>query len=131
LKHGWTGCIGLAGLLACGGPHREKSVAADTVTSLTPNDSLVLSNSAGIEVWFTLARGATSAGGGKCVERGLEIRHHGKRVKVPLLYTGTPPVLLNDSTMRAMLWTHCEPGDAYLVDLRSGQPVRERRANNS
>jgi hypothetical protein len=104
---------------------------ADNVTSLPPSDSLVLGTRVGIEVWFTLAREATGANGGKCVERGLEIRHRDKRVKVPLLYTGAPPVLLNDSTMRATLWTHCEPGDAYLVDLRSGQPVRERRSNRS
>ncbi len=44
---------------------------------------------------------------------------------MPLLYTGAPPVLVNDSTLRAVLWTHCQPGDAYLVNLRSGQPVRD------
>jgi hypothetical protein len=46
-------------------------------------------------------------------------------VQVPLLYTGTPPVLLDDSTMRALLWNHCRPVDAYRVDLRSGRPLRE------
>jgi hypothetical protein len=86
----------------------------------------VLTNSVGVEIWFTLARAAMDPDGRRCVERGLEIRHGAKRVQVPLLYTGAPPVLLNDSTLRALLWTHCQPGDAYRVSLRSGQPVRER-----
>ena len=88
-------------------------------------DSLVLTSPAGVQVWFTLARSATGAAGQACVERGLEIRTQGKKTPVPLLYTGVPPVLMNDSTMRAVLWTHCQPGDVYLVNLRSGQPVRD------
>jgi hypothetical protein len=123
--------IGVAALLACGGPARQKPAAADNVTNVPPTDSLVLTNAAGVEIWFTLARTATGADGRRCVERGLEIRRGGKRRPVPLLYTGAPPVLLNDSTMRAMLWTHCRPGDAYLVNLRSGHPVRERAGATS
>jgi hypothetical protein len=91
----------------------------------------VLTNAAGTEVWFTLARAAKGVDGRRCVERGLELRQGSKRVKVPLLYTGTAPVLLNDSTMRAILWTHCQPGDVYLVNLRTGHPERERRTNSS
>jgi hypothetical protein len=128
LTYGRARHLGLAVLLACGEPPVPKSVAADSVTRVVPSDSLVLTNSAGVEIWFTLARAATGADGRRCVERGLEIRQGSKRLKVPLLYTGAPPVLLNDSTMRAMLWTHCQPGDAYLVSLQSGHPVRERRA---
>jgi hypothetical protein len=94
LNYGWTWYIGIAAFLACGRPQGEKSLAADSVTSVTPTDTLVLSNSAGIEVWFTLARVSTGADGGTCVERGLEIRHRGKRVKVPLLL----PVLLRSSS---------------------------------
>jgi hypothetical protein len=127
LTHGGVRYIGLAALLACGGPTGQKPAAADSVTKDPPTDSLVLTSAAGAEIWFTLARPATGADGRQCVERGLEIRQGGKRVQVPLLYTGASPVLLNDSTMRATLWTHCQPGDAYLVNLRSGQPVRERR----
>jgi hypothetical protein len=127
LTHDAAWCIGLAAILACGGPTGRKPAAAETVTDVPATDSLVLTNTAGVEIWFTLPRAATGADGRRCVERGLEIRQGGKRVQVPLLYTGAPPVLLNDSTMRAMLWTHCQPGDAYLVNLRSGQPVRERR----
>lgn len=118
--------IGLAALLGCGGPTGQKPAAADSVTNVRPTDSLVLTNPAGAEIWFTLARAAMGADGRGCVERGLEIRQGGRRVQIPLLYTGAPPVLLNDSTMRAMLWTHCQPGDAYLVNLRSGHPVRDR-----
>lgn len=121
----WVGCLGLAGLLACGktGEQGNKNQA---VAVKQPADSLVLTNGAGVEIWFTLAREANGADGAACVERGLEIRRANSRVNVPLLYTGTAPVLLNDSTMRAILWTHCTPGDAYLVNLRSGHPVRER-----
>ncbi len=123
--------IALAGLLACGGPGEQKGAVADSVSAASPADSLVLTNSAGLEIWFTLARVGTGTDGTRCVERGLEIRDGVNRVRVPLLYTGAPPVLLNDSTMRAILWTQCHPGDAYLVNLRTGQPARERRANTS
>ena len=91
----------------------------------------MLTNAGGVEIWFTLARSATGADGRRCVERGLEIRQGEKRLQVPLLYTGALPVLINDSTMRATLWTHCQPGDAYLVNLTSGHPVRERAGANS
>jgi hypothetical protein len=91
-----------------------------------PPDSLVFSGAHGVEVWFTLARSATAADGRSCEERGIEIRRGGTRIAVPLLYTAEPPELLNDSTMRARLWTNCKPGDVYLVDLRTGRPVRER-----
>lgn len=120
--------LGLAGLLACGAPPDRRAEEADSSGGVLPADSLVLTTSAGTEIWFTLARPAASANGTRCTERGLEIRQGGRRIKVPLLYTGTPPVVVNDSTMRAVLWTHCQPGDAYLVSLRSGQPVPENRA---
>jgi hypothetical protein len=40
-------------------------------------------------------------------------------------------MLLNDSTMRAMLWTDCTAVTPYLVDLRNGRPVREATRNGS
>jgi hypothetical protein len=46
---------------------------------------------------------------------------------VPLLYTHEAPTIVNDTTARAVLYTGCTPGDAYLVDLRSGRPTREKR----
>ena len=89
-----------------------------------PADSLALRTPTGTEVWFTLARSATRPDGRTCVERGIEIRSSGKRIAVPLLYTGDAPELLNDSTLRARLWTNCTPGDWYRVDLRTGRPGR-------
>jgi hypothetical protein len=127
-SHLWP--VGLAVLLACGDRPTQRP-AADEAGTQTPADSLVLTSAAGAEIWFSLARAATAPDGRRCVERSLEIRHQGRRVKVPLLYTGATPVLVNDSTMRATLWTHCQPGDAYLVNLRTGQPVRDRGANRS
>jgi hypothetical protein len=90
-----------------------------------PADSLALTTATGTSVWFTLARSATGPDGRKCVERGIEIRSPGKHIAVPLLYTAEPPELLNDSTLRARLWTNCAPGDLYRVDLRTGRPIRE------
>jgi hypothetical protein len=78
-------------------------------------------------VWFTLAREGTAADGTRCIDRAIELRRGATRVRVPLLYTGSAPELVNDSTLRARLSSRCVPGDPYLVDLRSGRPVRERR----
>ena len=50
----------------------------------------------------------------------------GRRVPVPLLYTGRAPEIVNDTTARAWLSDGCAPGDAYLVDLRTGRPVPDR-----
>lgn len=117
----------LCAVVACGGHAEKHADRQDTrARPAGPVDSLVVTSPAGIEVWFTLAREATGSDGTRCIERGIEIRRGSSRLKVPLLYTGSAPVLLNDSTMRALLWNHCAPGDAYLVDLRSGHPVRER-----
>jgi hypothetical protein len=116
----------LGGVVACGGAEKQADRQDTPTRPAAPVDSLVVTSPAGIEVWFTLAREATGSNGTRCIERGIEIRRGSSRLKVPLLYTGSAPVLLNDSTMRALLWNHCAPGDAYLVDLRSGHPVRER-----
>src|SRR6478672_4912649 len=114
-------------LSAChsGAPARA-SRGRDTSESSRPRASLVASTPNGVEVWFTLARSDSAVGGRSCQERGIEIRRDGKRLPVPLLYTGETPVLINDSTIRARLWTRCMPGDAYLVDLKSGQPSPDR-----
>lgn len=119
-------------LLACGSRPEERPTAAVTSPPFEePADSLIGTTTKGVEIWFTMAREARGADGKQCLERGLEIRHGETRVKVPLLYTGAPPILINDSTMRAVLWTHCKAGDSYLVDLRSGRPVRERGEQSS
>lgn len=111
-------------LVGCGGETRAPA-RADTAEA-PPADSLVATAPGGVEIWFTLARPGTSAAGTPCVDRTIEIRRGDTRVKVPLLYTGSAPELVNDSTLRARLSNHCVPGDAYLVNLRTGRPVRER-----
>ena len=97
--------------------------------SIQPTDSVVLSSLSGTEVGFSLTRSSRSEDGTPCTERGLVIRREGSRIQVPLLYTGETPTLLNDSTMRAVLWNNCRPATAYLVDLRTGRPVPERERN--
>jgi hypothetical protein len=113
------------GGFACGerpGPHPAGAAAS---IPAPPADALVATTPDGTELWFTLAR-ADSGDGRSCTDRALEIRHGTKRVPVPLLYTSAAPELVNDSTVRARLSTQCRPGAAYLVNLRTGQPVRER-----
>lgn len=117
--------VALLVLLAGCGQGTDRAPAAATVDTRPP-DSLVLTAPGGVEVWYTLARTGKAANGDSCVDRTLEIRRGETRVQVPLLYTGTTPELIDDSTMRARLSNACLPGDAYLVDLRSGRPVRER-----
>ena len=92
-----------------------------------PADSLALSAPGGVQVWFTLARADNAPDGKRCQERGLEIRRGSARIPVPLLYTGEAPRLINDTMVRARLWKSCTPGDSYLVDLRTGRPVRAPR----
>jgi hypothetical protein len=116
-----------AGAAACGG--REESPPAESAAEAppaAPADSLVATAPGGVEIWFTLAREGKRPDGTTCIDRTLEIRHGDSRIPVPLLYTGTAPEIVNDTTMRARLSDHCAPGDAYLVSLRTGRPVRER-----
>ena len=109
---------------ACQSPPPARAPGQAAAQPSQPADSVILTTAEGTSVWFTLARSATAPDGHKCVERGLEIRSSGSRIAVPLLYTAEPPELLNDSTLRARLWTNCTPGDLYRVDLRTGRPVR-------
>jgi hypothetical protein len=106
----------------------EQGAQADSAAAApaAPEDSLVATAPGGVEIWFTLAREGTAADGSRCVDRTMEIRRDGARIPVPLLYTGSAPELVNDSTIRARLSDRCVPGDAYLVNLRTGRPVRER-----
>jgi hypothetical protein len=106
-------------------PSSAAAPAGERASLPPPADSLVATAPGGAEVWFTLAR-LDSVDGRQCVDRTIEIRRGGTRVPVPLLYTGTTPEILNDTTLRARLSNGCVPGDAYLVDLRTGRPVRER-----
>jgi hypothetical protein len=119
------GAVIFAGF-GCGDRSSDSAALPGERASLPPPaDSLVATAPGGAEVWFTLAR-PDSADGRSCVDRAIEIRRGGTRVPVPLLYTGEAPEVLNDTTLRARLSNGCRPGDAYLVDLRTGRPVRER-----
>lgn len=90
-------------------------------------DSLALTAAGGTEVWFSGARlAADSMGGGTCIERGLLIAHGATRTLVPLLMTRSTPVLVNDTIIRALLSSNCQPGDAYEVNLRTSRPTRIR-----
>lgn len=89
-------------------------------------DSLVATAAGGTEVWLTLARVVQATDGSECIDRAMEIRRGATRVRVPLLYTGSPVELIGDTALRARLSVDCKPGDAYVVDLESGRPVRER-----
>jgi hypothetical protein len=113
------------GCFGCADRPSDAAPAGRGASPSRPADSLVATAPGGAEVWFTLAR-PDSAEGRHCVDRAIEIRRGAARVPVPLLYTGTSPEILNDTTLRARLSSGCRPGDAYLVDLRTGQPVRER-----
>ena len=118
-------CAGLSLMALAGCTRVERDVHEESPDlSARPPDSLTLTGK-NLEIWLTLARTGRAPDHTSCVERGLEIRREGKRIPVPLLYTGEAPILLNDSTMRAMLWTNCRPVATYRVDLRTGRPVRE------
>jgi hypothetical protein len=127
------GCVVAAIVLShaagCGGREEVRTHQTDTADAATaaPTDSLVATAPGGTEVWFTLAREGKAADGTTCTDRALEIRRGETRIQVPLLYTGTAPEVVNDTTIRARLSDRCAPGDAYLVDLRTGRPVRERK----
>jgi hypothetical protein len=56
----------------------------------------------------------------------MQIRRGGQRLAIPLLYTGSMPRLVNDSTIEAPIWLNCRPGNVYQVDLKTGRPVRVR-----
>jgi hypothetical protein len=114
---------------ACRGEERPRP--RNVAVTPSARDSLVATTNDGSEVWFTLTRVGLAPDGTACVERGLEIRRGDTRIQVPLLYTGATPVLLDHSTMRAELWNHCRSVGTYLVDLRSGRPVREHAGGTS
>ncbi len=106
-------------------PAADHSSRSGTPAVSAPADSLVATTAGGTEIWFTLAR-FDSGGGRRCTARAIEIRRGAARLPVPLLYTVAAPVVVNETTLRARLSDRCIPGDRYLVDLRTGHPVRER-----
>ncbi len=121
-------CLGLAlAVAACHSSPPARPAADSSIAARPPAaDSLLLTTSAGVQVWFTDARTDADSTGTGCIERVLEIRRDGRRIPVPLLYTGSVPRLVNDSTIEAPIWLHCRPGNVYQVSLTSGHPVRVR-----
>lgn len=118
----------LSALAACGGGAARQAAAdsaARAAASAPPSwpDSLALSVPGGIEVWYTAGRTAKKADGTACVERVMEVRRDGKRLPVPLLYTGERPTIADDTSFFAHIWLDCEPGNLYQVSLRTGQPT--------
>ena len=115
-----------ASLVACRAGSGERAAVADTAASMVSADSLAIAVP-GVEIWFTLSRPGRAPDGSPCADRAIELRRGGSRIPVPLLYTREAPRIVNDSTARAILYTDCRAGDAYLVDLRSGRPTRAPR----
>ena len=115
-----------AAVLLAAGCRGKPEPAGSRDSTRAPADSLAVSAPNGVEVWYTLARSGRSEEGAACTERGLEIRRAGNRVPVPLLYTGETPTMINDTTMRAVLWTNCRAVKPYRVNLRTGQPKPEQ-----
>jgi len=120
----WLG-LALIGCGANGEPAPGTPPAADPGVLAAVSDSLILSVPGGVTVWLAEGRRANDPAGAPCLERTLEIRHDTTRIKVPLLYTISTPVLLNDSTLRAQLAHNCQPAEAYRVSLRTGRPTPE------
>jgi hypothetical protein len=105
-------------------PASRQTASADSAPT-QPAAQLVLTAPGGAEVWFGDARHGRDSAGTPCVEHTLEIRSPAGRRIVPLLYTLDTPAVLDDSTIRARLYTDCRPGPAYRVDLRTGLPTRK------
>jgi hypothetical protein len=120
-----AGALGLS-LCACGGGSDRPPLPPRGAEAAVPADSLVLVAPGGTEVWYTLARPGRAADGTACVDRALEIRRGDTRIPIPLLYTGAPPELVNDTVIRARLSDRCAPADRYLVSLTTGRPTPER-----
>ena len=115
-------------LTACGTngePAPGPPPVLDAEVAPAPADSQILSAPNGVTVWLTEGRRATNPSGTPCLERTLEIRRDTARIKVPLLYTISTPVLVYDSTLRARLAHNCLPAETYRVDLRTGRPIPE------
>ena len=127
-RHGRLAMVLLAGAMACDRPPADGGAPSPAaVEPPAPAAVRVITAAGGVAVWFGDAREGRDSAGTPCVERTLEIRSPAGRRVVPLLYTLDTPTVLDDSTMRARLYTDCRPGPTYHVDLRTGLPVRKDR----
>ena len=119
--------IALVGLVGCErsapSPAAEAAPAAPAEAPAPAAEQIL--KAGGVEVWFGAAREGRDSAGVACVERTLEIRSAAGRRVVPVLYTRDTPTVVNDSTVRARLFTNCVAGPTYQVDLRTGLPVRK------
>jgi len=115
--------VGAWGCGARGEPSPETLPAADAGQPRAA-DTLVLSAPGGVTIWLSEGRQAIDSSGAPCRERAIEIRRDTTRRTVPLLFTVSPVVLLDDTTIRAELADHCRPRARYRVNLRTGLPVR-------
>ena len=88
------------------------------------DDSLVLLLPGGATVWLGGGRRAKDSTGTPCVERSVQIWRDSVRRVVPLLFTGSLPTMLDDSTIRAELYRDCRPSAVYKVGVRDGLPHR-------
>lgn len=114
-----------AGCVARGEPPPDGPPVPDTRAVVPePADSMVLTAPGGVTVWLAEGRRSSDSAGTACYERTIEIRRDTSRLKVPLLYTVSVPVLLDDTTLRAELARDCRPTTSYRVSLRDGMPHR-------
>jgi hypothetical protein len=115
------------GLMACSESGRHPPAIPDSTSSTGSSaDSLIMTLADSTGVWRVAGRADTSSAGAICTERLLELRRGDRRLPVPLLYTLDAPKAINDSTLRAALYRHCEVQAWYLVDTRTGLPKPER-----
>lgn len=119
----WAGGGYLLLLTVACGPERHTKPQVETAAA-TASDTLLLALPGGTEVWWTLARTGRDSLGAPCVERAVELRTGHARTLVPLLYTTTPPVARDDTTLEADLSNQCRPAGRYRISVRSGQPQR-------
>jgi hypothetical protein len=113
-------------LAGCGARGEPEAGAVPEVDQAPPRlaDTLVLALPGGNTVWLAEGRRARDSAGGACIERSVEIRRDSVRLKVPLLFTGSMPTRLDDSTIRAELYRDCRVSQVYQIGLRDGLPHR-------
>lgn len=123
----WPAAAAFALILGGCGARGEPANGAPPEIAEVPlqlNDSLVLLMPRGATVWLGQGRRAKDSTGATCVERSVQIWRDSVRLVVPLLFTGSLPTMLDDSTIRAELYRDCHPSAVYKVGMRDGLPHR-------
>ena len=115
------------GGLACGKPSPPPAASADTVGIGRPADSLVATAPGrGRDLVHTRPERQRRGRGGAPRERSRSVAAP-PGFPSPCCTPSAAPEVVNDTTFRARLSDHCKPGDTYLVDFRTGRPVREHK----